>query len=229
MDELAACVGDALGVPAAEVAAKVEELRSDDQLRDELDRALSANPKRDDRARYGYRYIYYCIARLRRPRLVVEVGTHDGLGAAILLRALERNAGEGSDGRLVTLDSNPAAGWLIPERLRGGGELVAGDVTETLGRVLDQRGCDFLIDDIGFAYEAKPALFEAGLGRAEGGIVIASEFRRREAADPPTELAAFAAERGGRYAEFNEDPERHFWPGHAQAVALFGAEAAGGR
>ena len=102
-------------------------------------------------------------------------------------------------------------------------------MTETLGRVLDQRGCDFLIDDIGFAYEAKPALFEAGLGRAEGGIVIASEFRRREAADPPTELAAFAAERGGRYAEFNEDPERHFWPGHAQAVALFGAEEARGR
>lgn len=53
------------------------------------------------------------LTRLHKPRLVIETGVHDGLGALILLRALERNGAEDAGGRLVSFDINPAAGWMV--------------------------------------------------------------------------------------------------------------------
>ena len=42
-----------------------------------------------------------------------------GSAPAVLLRALERNREEGDPGTLVTLDTTPHSGWLIPARFAG--------------------------------------------------------------------------------------------------------------
>ncbi len=228
MDELVGCVAEALAVDASLAREAAGELAADTALRSELAAALAANPRRDNTPRYGYRYIYYCIVRIARPGVVFEVGTHDGLGAAVLLRALERNREEGDPGTLVTLDATPHSGWLIPARFAGRYAHELGDVSATLAPLIDRHGCDFLIDDIGFAYERKPFLFETAFQRARGPLVLASEFPPRTASDPPTVLARVADDRGGRYAEFNEVPEGHFWPGHTQGVAAFEAAGAAG-
>jgi hypothetical protein len=221
MGDLVGCVATALSIEPAEAAAAVSELESDAALRDELATALRANPKRDDEPRYGYRYLYYALVRLLRPAAVLEVGTHDGLAAAVMLRALERN---GDSGRLLTVDDVEASGWLIPDRYAEACEHALGDALELVPRLLDETRCELVIDDIGFGFEHKETLFEAALGRRRGRLVLASEFPARSAADPPTALARLAERHGGRYAEFNEVPREHFWPGHAQAVAVFGDE-----
>jgi hypothetical protein len=221
MEELAGMVAGALGQPRERVRACVAELETDTELRDELTTMLAANPKRDPEPRYGYRYIYYCAARLLRPGVIIEVGTHDGLGAAVLLRALERNEREGSPGKLVTLDATQASGWLIPERLQGRCTRLIGDLYETFEPALHEHGCDFLIDDIGHAFEGKSWLFESCLGNGTRPRAIGSEFPKRAPADTPTPLAEAVARFGGDYAEFDEDPRAHFWPGHTQALAGF--------
>jgi hypothetical protein len=225
MDDLARAVAEGLGAPVASVRECIDELDRDTELRDELRALLGANPKRDSDPRYGYRYMYYCVVRLTHPEVVVEVGTHDGLGAALLLRALERNAAAGHPGELHTLDQTAEAGWLIPQRLRERCTHHTGDATETLEPLLRERGCGFLIDDIGFAFPGKPWLFEAALGQATRPLTIASEFPARTDGDPPTALFEAAEVHGGRYAEFVEQPRQHFWPGHAQGLASFASAA----
>lgn len=54
----------------------------------------------------------YLIARLAKPRLIVETGIRSGLGSMLILRALQRNAAEGAPGELVSVDVAPNAGWL---------------------------------------------------------------------------------------------------------------------
>lgn len=223
MGELSQTVASALDVPVASALDCIDELEHDAELRTELSELLTANPKRDNDPRYGYRYMYYCVARLARPKVIVEVGTHDGLGAALLLRALERNAAEGFPGELHTFDSTEQSGWLIPERLRARCTRHIGDAEQTLEPVLHEHGCDFLIDDIGFAFEGKAWLFDSALGLGKRPLVIASEFPARADGAAATGLSLAAEAQGGSYAEFVEDPRDHFWPGHTQGLARFGA------
>ncbi len=219
MDDVARTVAEALDVPQQEAAMALDELAGDTELRASLTALLRANPKRDNVPRYGYRYLYYCAARLLKPGVTIEVGTHDGLGAALICRALERNEAEGHPGTLVTLDGAASSGWLIPAELRPRCTSVLGDVMETLPAALEEHGCDFLIDDIGFSFPAKPWLFETGLRMGRRPLTIGSEFPPREPSDAPTALDEASRAAGGRYAEFIEEPEEHFWPGHTQGLA----------
>ena len=56
--------------------------------------------------------------RLRKPKLIVEAGVHEGLGSEILLRALQRNAEEGAPGHLLSFDIHDDTGWLVAPQLR---------------------------------------------------------------------------------------------------------------
>ena len=53
------------------------------------------------------------------PEVAVETGILDGLGSRSMLRALQRNAEVGRDGRLWSFDIMPGAGALVPDRLAG--------------------------------------------------------------------------------------------------------------
>lgn len=65
----------------------------------------------------GHRPLLWALIRLRRPHVVVETGLWYGLGAMVMLRALERNVEDGGHaGRLISFDPDPTAGWMVPER-----------------------------------------------------------------------------------------------------------------
>jgi Methyltransferase domain len=87
----------------------------------------------------------YAIARLRRPRHIVEVGVSSGVSSAYLLRALERNgygtlhsidlpqfAGRGGrrrrpDTASWVIPDGRSSGWAVPMSLRGRWDLRLGD------------------------------------------------------------------------------------------------------
>ena len=219
MDDVSATVSEALAVSPDEANRALDELADDAELRAALTALLRENPKRDSVPRYGYRYMYYCAARLVKPAVAVEVGTHDGLGAALISRALERNESEGTPGKLITLDAASNSGWLIPPNLRSRCEVVLGDVMQTLPKVIEEHGCDFLVDDIGFGFTEKPWVFETGIKLGRRPLTIGSEFPPRQPGDPQTALEQAARGAGGRYSEFIERPKDHFWPGHTLGLA----------
>ncbi len=114
--ELVNVTARALGIAPQRVAERFDEARKDPVLGPGLARRVRWRFDFKRRVRFGRRYAWYAIARELKPAVVVETGIKDGLGSVLLLRALQRNAAEGSPGRLISFDLYPDKGWLVPER-----------------------------------------------------------------------------------------------------------------
>ena len=206
-DELAAWVADLAGVSVAEAAAVVAEPRSDDELRRRLRAAthghrLWSKPEPP----FGRRAGWYALVRLIAPELVIETGVHDGLGSLLLLRALERNGGQG---RLVSVDINPAAGWLVNAHPRW--ELRLEPAVDGLPEVLGNGPpVGVFIHDSLHSYDNERAELELAAVRLAGnGALITDNAHGTRA------LADVCASHGFRYSEFVERPREHFYPGGA--------------
>src|SRR4051794_27746889 len=146
-DELAAWLGDATGEPRERFEALLAELRDDREFLGLLRAQLRQRIDRKQRPMFGRRAGWYALARLLKPETILETGIHDGLGSALLLRALERNAGEGHEGSLVSVDINPAAGWLVPDGLRSRWTPVFAPSDEALPGAVEGRKVEMFIHD----------------------------------------------------------------------------------
>src|SRR5579859_6935311 len=79
---LAAFLADGLNAEQREMELLIEELETDGELREALNARLRPRPDRRHVALYARRAGWYALVRHTRPRLVVEVGVHDGLGSS---------------------------------------------------------------------------------------------------------------------------------------------------
>ncbi len=209
--ELPAFVAGGLGLDEARVGAAMFELYSDASFEAELAARLRSRG-RPARVHFGYRLAWYAAARLTAPRLVVETGIHDGLGSAVLLRALERNAEEGSSGELISFDVVPGGGWLVPASLRARWTPVWKATEAALEPALADREVGlFLYDGLG-TREHELHDLDAVLRHAEGQLTVISARAATGA------LREVCRARGLTYREFDERP-RHFYPGRAHAIA----------
>jgi predicted O-methyltransferase YrrM len=214
--ELIAFLAEVSGTDARRIAGYAAELMGDTELQRQLTQKLRQRPDRKHTVYYGRRVGWYVLTRLLRPTLVVETGVHDGLGSAVFLRALERNAGEGHEGRLLAIDVNPAAGWLIPEDLRGRLDLVIASSLDVLSALaLDGRHIDLFLHDSDHRAEYERAEYAAAAPSLSARAIMLSDN-----AHASRELADFAAATGHCYAYWQERPERHFYPGGGLGVAV---------
>jgi predicted O-methyltransferase YrrM len=193
----------------------MRELDDDDDLRAELIARLRSRADREPQPQYGKRALYYCIVRCERPRVVIETGTHDGLGSAVLGRALTRNAAEGAPGELLTFDVNPDAGWLLDEAISGDVLRYVGDARETLPLALAGRSVGVFLHDSVKTGEQESLEFELALRHRGRRIVLITDEARATGV-----LRELSDRQGGRYASFRERPLRHWWPGNEIGVAV---------
>jgi predicted O-methyltransferase YrrM len=213
--DIAPFLAQLLGVPPEAVARHLHELQGDDGLRARLAGRLRCRPDREHTPLYGKRALYYCIVRSERAPVVVETGTHDGLGSAVLGRALARNAADGEPGELLTFDINPDAGWLIAEEPADPIRRHVGDTRETLPRALSGRTVGVFLHDSVKTREQERFEFETALRhRGERLVLITDEARATGV------LQELSEREGGRYATFKERPLRHWWPGNEIGVAV---------
>ncbi|HET6868955.1 MAG TPA: class I SAM-dependent methyltransferase [Solirubrobacteraceae bacterium] len=156
---------------------------------------------------FGKRLGWYALARALRPRRVIEIGAHDGLGSMLLLRALELNQREGFPGTLVSFDVNPAAGWLVGEHPLW--ELRIQSSDKGLPEVVSPAApVDMLVYDGWHTFEAEYADLRAAADHlSPGGVLVSDDAQVTRA------LAHLAEERGFDYSEFQEIPVDHFYPG----------------
>jgi hypothetical protein len=215
-EELAAVLADVLDRPPADTRAALEEVRADPELGERLARDVGHRvlwlKRRPPLA--AHHLSMWVAVRLLRPRLVVETGVLDGLGSRTILRALERNAAEGHDGRLVSFDVLPTAGALVPPRLAGRWERIIEPCPEGLARLGDATVDVFLHDSLPTPEQARAELgwaLDHGCGLAinpHGWTGVAEEL---------------AAARGGRAVRFAERPDGHFYEGRQIAYLLSSA------
>lgn len=217
LDDLARFVAQVTDAALADVDSALAELRLDTALVADLRVGLTSNPKREAEPLFGYRRAAYAITRLAKPARVVEVGTHDGLGSVAIAAALERNAADGAAGTLATIDINPDAGWLMPDRLLPFAEVHVGEVRDVLPAIVADAPPEFAFQDVGHAFEHADFVFETLVERARGRrLILMSEV------DDATHLPSLCAREGAAYHEFAEVPERHFWHGHTWGAGVFG-------
>ncbi len=161
---------------------------------------------------FGKRLGWYAVARALRPRLMIEVGAHDGLGSLLLLRALELNQGEGSPGKLVSFDVNPSAGWLVGDHPLWQLRIQSSD--EGMAAVLATDGpLDMFVYDGWHTFEAEHADLEiAAEHLSEEGVLLSDDAQVTQA------LSRISQDRGFDYQAFQERPVGHFYPGAVLAA-----------
>jgi hypothetical protein len=214
LDELAEWAAAVGGGSVTDARGWVREAEGDQELHARLLAATRAHPLWSKPAPpFGKRLGWYALARALKPQLIVETGVHDGLGALLLLRALERNAQEGTDGRLVSFDINPAAGWLVGSDPRWTLHVRPTDpwLASELGNL---PPVGMFIHDSLHTYENEHYEMETVVARlAATGVLISDNAHVTPA------LREVAAAHGLDYREFRERPARHFYTGGIMAAA----------
>jgi hypothetical protein len=204
-DELAAVVAGVLDAPPEQIRAFIAEADEDAELRTRL----------HDRALFGRRLGWYAALRWRKPALAVETGTADGLGTALLARAIERNREDGAPGRLLSFDVVPSAGHLLDDHLRQFATVVVGDAVQALPAAVAGERIGYFIHDSLHTYEHERAELDVVTAHGDDELVLISDN-----AHATTALADVASEHGAGYAAFWERPVRHLYPGAALGIAV---------
>jgi hypothetical protein len=134
----------------------VDEIRNDGKFQSKIEDILNQTEERPGKIQHNYREICYAVIRQNAPKYVVETGVYDGLSSAYILRALERNSG---DGTLISIDINDdvilpsdipnvRCGWIVPQQFTDNWDLRIGDSVEELSTVLKQFDVELLIQDV---------------------------------------------------------------------------------
>lgn len=218
LGELAVFIASVVGGTADEAAANIAELEGDVEFRLELELRLRSRYGPRAGISYGRRTGWYALIRRLMPRYVVETGVRDGLGSAVILRALERNADAGVDGRLASVDIDPEAGWLVPERLRTRWELAIADSVAFLNQ-LNGEAVDFFIHDSDHRYMHEWAEYAALGAHLSGEGVLLSDNSHAL----PT-LFDYSAKKGRHFYFWHEKPTGHWYPGGGIGVSVLTVE-----
>jgi hypothetical protein len=162
-NELCEFLARMLDVPINRVQMVLQEAKSDSILN--RNRGFSLYRKR--RPPVGRRLSWYIIARITRPKFVVETGIYDGLGSETLLRALQINASEGFPGILTSFDMFQDSGDAVHPSLRPNWRRVLGMTQDTLESALSKEAVDLFVRDTPpipelIAFELKAAVTRSG-------------------------------------------------------------------
>jgi Methyltransferase domain len=218
-DELVPVLASTLGCSEVDAARYLDECVNDTELHDRLTQRLATRPDRKDVPYFGRRYGWYIAVRVAKPRLVVETGSHDGLGSALLSRALERNAEEGHPGELLSFDINPSSGWLL-DPPPAHWQLVVGDAKRTLPAALRGREVDMFIHDSLHTIEHEKFEFDVAVSHASPAVILITDN-----AHETSVLRDRARAAGAPFGQFDERPRNHWYKGASLGIAALGRAA----
>jgi Methyltransferase domain len=219
-DGLVPVIATTLGTPAPVVAGYLDECVRDTTLVADLAARMSSRAGREIEPHFARRIGWYIAVRLEKPKLVVETGTHDGVGSALLLRALERNAEDGAPGQLMSFDVEPTSGWLIQPWPRNW-TLVIGDTSRTLAEALAGRTVDIFIHDSLHTIDHERLEFRAARHHAAARQVLITDN-----AHMTTVLREIARHEDASYEQFDEKLLQETWfTGSSLGIALFTAHS----
>ena len=162
---------------------------------------------------YGRRIGWYAVARLLKPKLVIETGVDRGLGSTILCRALMRNAEDGSPGRYLGTDINPSAGYLLKEPLTKFGHIEYGDSILSLKKISDE--VDLFINDSDHSADYEENEYLAIENKLSDRAIILGDNSH-----VTDKLYNFSSKRNMKFLHFTEQPKNHWYPGAGIGAAF---------
>jgi predicted O-methyltransferase YrrM len=206
------------GVSQTKIEAYFQELLTDQEIQDHVRNLLRANPSiqnADERSTFGRRVVWYALARILRPRTIVETGVDKGIGSLVLCAALRRNAAEGAPGKYFGTDINPQAGYLLCGKYADVGQILYGDSLASLRNF--QGSIDLFINDSDHSADYETQEYEVIREKmSPQGIVLGDN------AHCNTRLLEFSRKNGRKFLFVNEVPKDHWYPGGGIGISYPG-------
>jgi predicted O-methyltransferase YrrM len=184
-----------------------DELKSNKDLISFIHAEFEGDPKmKDARIAFARRIGWYILIRITRPKLIVETGVHQGVGALVITSALMKNIEEGSHGRYLGVDIDPKSGVLFKGEFAEVGQIMFGDSIEILRGL--KESVDLFISDSDHEKEYENNEYEAFLPLMSDNSVIISDNSHAN-----NVLANFSLRHNRNYFFFAESPLDHWYPG----------------
>jgi hypothetical protein len=193
-----------------------EELLKNDTLKKYLKSKIeSSNFKNfaDNDIKYSRRLGWYIIARIIKPKLIIETGVDKGMGSVILSEALIKNEKEGFKGKYYGTDINPEAGYLFDDIYGEKGKIIYGDSIESLKKI--DESIDLFINDSDHSAEYEANEYKMIISKLSKNSVILGDNSHST-----DELLKFSIEHGRNFVLFRERPKNHWYPGAGIGISF---------
>lgn len=212
--ELSNFVSVVTKVELSKVQEYVDEVRSDSDLAEHIrSKLMTDKHMKDSKMLLGRRIGWYAFVRATKPKVVVETGVHQGIGAVTLIRALEKNALEGFAGRYFGTDIDPEAGVLVSGKFRDTGEVLFGDSLDSLGKLSEE--IDLFINDSDHSAEYESQEYELIDSKLRKGALILGDNSHAT-----NSLLSYSRNKGRAFLLFREEPLHHWYPGAGIGVSF---------
>lgn len=167
----------------------------------------------DPRAEFGRRLGWYALARILKPKVLVETGVDKGIGSVLLCAALLENKKEGFEGRYYGTDIEPTAGYLLSGIYREIGEVLYGDSITTLS-AFDKK-IDLFINDSDHSADYEYREYLTIQDKITENAVILGDN-----AHGNNKLALFSSLTKRNFLFFREEPKDHWYPGAGIGISF---------
>jgi hypothetical protein len=222
MEEMLAAIADTTGVAVQQLRAYVAEADADPELGERLAKRVGWRLDVKRRPQLANRLGWYVLVRALRPKLLIETGIYHGLGSLALLRALERNAAEGSPGELFSFDLASDAGWLVEESRYPNWHRVVGSTADLLEKEIAGRHVGALFHDSYHDVATQQLEFGVALANPEPALLLVDA----SGGQIPV-LEELARKRDGEYRQVPLGASDHWYQRGALTFAVFRAPGDG--
>ena len=196
-------------VDYSQIIKYIEEIQSDESLRDTILNAIEHSTERrfaDKEVRFGRRLGWYAFARAIKPKIIIETGVDKGLGSVLLCAALLKNKEEGQEGKYYGTDINPKAGYFLEGKYKEVGEILYGDSITSLSEFSEK--IDLFINDSDHSSEYEYQEYQTIKPLITDKTIILGDN-----AHCTSKLADFSNKTGRSFLFFKEMPLNHWYPG----------------
>ena len=183
------------------------EVQHDPDLRSHIGKYFSQSRNlKDSNIEYARRVGWYAVARILKPKAIVETGVAQGMGSCILSLALLKNTQEGFEGRYFGTDIDPNAGGMYSPPYSNFGKIYFGDSIQSLEKFDFQ--IDLFINDSNHNFDYEKSEYETikkNLGSTS--IILGDNSHVSDS------LRDFSLANNRDYIFFREMPRNHWYPG----------------
>lgn len=213
---LAASLASILGHDFAEITEYFREIETDEEFAVHVRQLWLKHPERyrtDEAPLVGRRLVWYAVARATKPKVIVETGVDQGMGAVVLCAAISRNTSEGHPGRYYGTDINPDAGYFLQRPYSDCGKILYGDSLKSL-RALPET-VDLFINDSDHSENYEQAEYELIAEKISASAILLGDNSH-----VTSKLAEFSMRHDRGFVFLSEEPADHWYRGAGVGISF---------
>lgn len=211
--DLAFTISQITNVSVEEIQGYFREIDTNHDVFNRLMAFREIHPElRDSSMQIARRVGWYAFIRIVKPRLVIETGVHNGVGALIICEALRKNLQQNFSGEYLGTDINPKAGELLKDHHREIGRVIIQDSLETLRDIKSE--IDIFINDSDHSFDYEMAEYKTiNNNLSPHSIILGDNSNETDA------LRDFSQSNMRNFLFFQEVPLNHFYAGNGVGIS----------